>query len=60
MLEGEPLLSDLMLAIRYGLRGDDSVQLATAPAAQDALSGSEPVTFGDSDLRSCKPRPRLG
>jgi predicted nucleic acid-binding protein len=39
------------LAIRYGLRGYDSVHLAAALAVQAALAGSEPVTFGASDLR---------
>jgi len=39
------------LAIRYGSRGKDSVHLAAALAVQDALAGSEPVTFRASDLR---------
>ncbi|MFM9102169.1 MAG: VapC toxin family PIN domain ribonuclease, partial [Cyanobium sp.] len=38
------------LAIRFSLRGYDSVHLAAALAVQDALAGSEPVTFGASDL----------
>lgn len=38
------------LAIRYGLRGTNSVHLAASPVVQDAVAGLEPVTFGASDL----------
>ena len=51
------VLTDLMarraaaLAIRYGLRGYDSVHLAAALAVQDALAGSETVAFAAADVR---------
>jgi predicted nucleic acid-binding protein len=39
------------LAMTYGLRGYDSVQLAAALAVQDALAGSQDVAFAATDLR---------
>lgn len=39
------------LAIRYGLRGFDSVHLAAALAVQDAVAGSETVAFAATDGR---------
>ena len=38
------------LAMTYGLRGYDSVQLAAALAVQDALAGSQDVLFAATDL----------
>jgi predicted nucleic acid-binding protein len=39
------------LAIRYGLRGYDSVHLAAALAVHDTLGGSVPYAFAASDGR---------